>query len=122
MLTNLLQPVMRIARKRKENAATAYSLRFVPELNTSFPLGVENQLFKDLRTKRTTMPTMLFLTAAFVALYWWARYRSIRAINAAIAGFGLQERCTALAVIVVLTGIQRHTFAFCMATFRAGNF
>ena len=61
-------------------------------------------------------------TAGLAFLNWWARYCSIRAVNATIPLFGLQQLTTALAVIKPLTSINRHGFNLLVIAFRAGDF
>jgi hypothetical protein len=62
-------------------------------------------------------------SAAFIIfLNWRTRYRAIRAVNAAVAGFGFQNCMAILTLIKELACIRGHSFKLTVSTNRAGNY
>jgi hypothetical protein len=53
-----------------------------------------------------------YSTAAILALHWGTLHRTIRTKDAAIAGFGAEQRFTANAFVEELAGVSWHRFAF----------
>ena len=53
-----------------------------------------------------------YSTGAILALHWGTLHRTIRTKDAAIAGFGAEQRLTASAFVKELTGVSWHRFAF----------
>ena len=69
--------------------------------------------------KSQTIPTVCaemrllsYSTGAILALHWGTFHRTIRTKDAAIAGFGAEQRLTASAFVEELTGVSWHRFAF----------
>src|SRR6202162_6625515 len=53
-----------------------------------------------------------YSTGAILALHWGTLHRTIRTKDAAIAGFGAEQRLTANAFVKELAGVSWHRFAF----------
>ena len=53
-----------------------------------------------------------YSTGAILALHWGTLHRTIRTKDAAIAGFGAEQRLTANAFVEELAGVSWHRFAF----------
>jgi hypothetical protein len=62
---------------------------------------------------------MSYSTGAILALHWGTLHRTIRTKDAAIAGFGAEQRLTANAFVDELAGISWHGFPFGEAADRA---
>ena len=55
---------------------------------------------------------LTYSTGAILALHWGTLHRTIRTKDAAIAGFGAEQRLTANAFVEELAGVSWHRFAF----------
>jgi len=53
-----------------------------------------------------------YSTGAILALHWGTLHRTIRTKDAASAGFGAEQRLTAIAFVEELAGVSWHRFAF----------
>jgi hypothetical protein len=62
-----------------------------------------------------------YSTGAILALHWGTLHRTIRTKDAAIAGFGAEQRLTANAFVEELAGVSWHRFAFGEAANRTTN-
>ena len=82
------------------------------------PLIVSISATTDYRQFPAENELLSYSTGAILALHWGTLHRTIRTKDAAIAGFGAEQRLTANAFVEELTGVGWHRFAFCEAANR----
>ena len=66
----------------------------------------------DYRQFPAESELLSYSTGAILALHWGTLHRTIRTKDAAIAGFGAEQRLTANAFVKELAGVSWHRFAF----------
>jgi hypothetical protein len=66
----------------------------------------------DYRQIPAESELLSYSTGAILALHWGTLHRTIRTKDAAIAGFGAEQRLTANAFVEELAGVSWHRFAF----------
>ena len=66
----------------------------------------------DYRQFPAESELLSYSTGAILALHWGTLHRTIRTKDAAIAGFGAEQRLTANAFVEELAGVSWHRFAF----------
>jgi hypothetical protein len=66
----------------------------------------------DYRQIPAESELLSYSTGAILALHWGTLHRTIRTKDAAIAGFGAEQRLTANAFVEDLAGVSWHRFAF----------